>query len=141
MRGERGIRHLAALALAAALVSCGSERTFTASEFVDDVNEQGVSLRLGRELETTGGAEQLYAVTLPPLPGEPRPESEHEGGGGASGSLYVYADTGGASDQLDACRASAGLICFRAANVVVVLDEESSPLATQRLAVAIEGLE
>ena len=124
----RRIRRIAALGIVTAVAApaaCGDERKLTASGFVDQVNEQGVSLQLGRELETTGGAEQLYAVTLP----------------GASGSLYVYGDTGGASDQLDACRASAGLICFRAANVVVVLDEESSPLATQRLAVAIEGLE
>ena len=112
-------------ATCAALAGCGEERTFTASEFVDQVNEEGVSLQLGRQLQTTGGAEQLHAVTLP----------------GASGSLYVYADTGGASDQLEACHASAGLICFRAANVVVVLDEESTALGIQRLGVAIKGLE
>jgi hypothetical protein len=149
----REIRQIGGLGLVAAvalLAGCGDERTFTASEFVEHINEQGVSLRLGRQLETTGGAEQLHAITLPPLPGEPEPEHGHEGeeaqehgheGAGASGSLYVYADTGGASDQLEACRASAGLICFRAANVVVVLDEESGELAAQRLGVAIKGLE
>jgi hypothetical protein len=129
VRRGQGIRHLAALvasaAALAALAGCGEERTFTASEFVDQVNEKGVSLRLGRQLQTSGDAESLNAVTLP----------------GASGSLYVYADSGGASDQLEACRASAGLICFRAANVVVVLDEESGALGAQRLGVAIKGLE
>jgi hypothetical protein len=147
----RGIRQITVLTFAtcAALAGCGEERTFTATEFVDQVNEEGVSLQLGRQLQTTGGAEQLNAITLPPLPGEPEPEHGHEGegahehgheGAGASGSLYVYADTGGASDQLEACRASAGLICFRAANVVVVLDEESGALAALRLAVAIKAL-
>jgi hypothetical protein len=140
-RGIKRIAALGAVAAVAALAGCGEERTLTASEFVDQVNEQGVAVRLGRQLQTTGGAEQLHAITLPPLPGEPARERGHEGGGGASGSLYVYDDGGAASDQLEACRASAGLICFRAANVVVVLDEESGALGVQRLGVAIKRLE
>jgi hypothetical protein len=43
-------------------------------------------------------------------------------------------------DQLTACQATGGLICFRASNIVGVLDEESSPLAAQRLSVAINRL-
>jgi hypothetical protein len=97
-------------------------------------------MRLGRQLQS-GDGEQIYAITLPPLPGTPAPEAGHEGAGGASGSLYVYSDTGPADERLEACRASAGLICFRASNVVVVLDEESGRLEAQRLAVAIERLE
>jgi hypothetical protein len=139
-----GIRHWAPLAATAAglaiLASCGGEPTFTASEFVDRVNDEGVKVRLGDQLETSGGAEELHAVTLPPLPGAPVPDPGHEGAGGASGSLYVYGEVGGAEEQLDACRASAGLICFRAANVVIVLDEESGRLEIQRLGVAIRRL-
>lgn len=144
----RGIGQIAVLGTVAgaALAGCGEERTFTAAEFVQEVEEQGVALRLGGQLQTSGGADQLYSITLPPLPGEPAPERgneevNHGPEGGGSGSLYVYDDGGGASDQLEACRASAGLICFRASNVVVVLDEESGPLGAQRLAVAIERLE
>jgi hypothetical protein len=141
-RASMPVSAVAAIAVAAAvLVSCGGgSRTLTASEFVDEVNGQGVSMRLGRQLQSRDG-EQIYAITLPPLPGTPAPEPGHEGAGGASGSLYEYGDTGSADERLEACRASAGLLCFQASNLVVVLDEESGRLEAQRLAVAIERLE
>ena len=95
---------------------------------------------LGRKLATSGSAKELYAIDLPPLPGEPKQGPGSEGGPGASGSLYVFGEGGGAEDQLKACQAAGGLICFTASNIVVVLDEESSPLAAQRLSVAIKRL-
>ena len=129
------------MAAVAALAGCGSEKTFTAAEFVGQVNEQGVSLELGRQLPAGSDAEAIYAVTLPRLPGEPRPAPDEEGSGkGPNGTLYVYGDSGGAEDELDACRASAGLLCFRAANVVLVFDQEVSGISAQRLGVAIERL-
>ncbi len=39
-----------------------------------------------------------------------------------------------------ACRGSAGLFCFQASNIVVVLDEEGSRLEAQRLAAAMKRL-
>jgi hypothetical protein len=132
---------VALVMLAAALVAgCGNQPTLTASEFIDQINAQGVSIELGRKLATSGGADEVYAVTLPPLPGEPKPPPGSESGPGASGSLYVFGDTGGAEDQLEACRSAAGLICYRAANIAVVLDEESGRLEQQRLGVAISRL-
>ena len=120
---------------------CGSSsQTLTASEFIDRINAEGVSIELGRQLSSTGDADELHAVRLPPLPGEPKPPPGTEAKPGASGSLYVFGDGDGAEDQLKACQASAGLLCFRASNIVVVLDEESSPLAAQRLAVAVRRL-
>jgi len=134
-------KQLALLALGVALIAgCGGEPTLSASEFVDQINAEGVSIELGRKLATSGSADELYAVRLPPLPGEPKPAAGSEAGRGASGSLYVFDDTGGADDQLEACRASGGLFCFRAQNIVVVLDEDSSPLEVQRLAVAVSRL-
>jgi hypothetical protein len=140
----RGIGQLAALAAVAVVgalaAGCGSSQTFTASEFVDRINAEGVSIQLGRQLSTGGDAKELYAVGLPPLPGEPAPPPGSEGSPGASGSLYVYGDNGGAGDQLEACRGSGGLVCLQASNVVVVLDEEASGLAARRLGVAIRRL-
>ena len=138
----RGLRQIGALAALAgvALAGCGSEKTFTASEFVQQINDQGVSMRLGRQLQGGGDADRLYAVTLPPLPGEPPPPPGAEGGRGPNGTLYVYDDTGGADDQLNACRGSAGLLCFQASNVVVVLDEETGGIRAQRLGIAIRRL-
>jgi hypothetical protein len=136
-----GAKGRALLTLAVALVAgCGSASTLTASEFIDRINAEGVSIELGQRLSSSGDAEELYAVELPPLPGEPKPPPGSESGRGASGSLYVFGDPGGAEDQLKACRASSGLICFRAQNIAVVLDEESSRLEAQRLGVAIRRL-
>jgi hypothetical protein len=130
---------LLALALLTGLVGCGGGGpTFTAAEFVDRINDEGVAVRLGQQLPNSGGAEHIYAVILPPLPGEPPPAPGAEGGPGASGSLYVFDDTGSAEDELTACRGSGGLLCFRAANVVVLL--ESSGLEAQRLGVAMRRL-
>ena len=123
------------------VAGCGSSsRTLTASEFIDRINAEGVSIILGQQLSTSGGADELHEVRLPALPGEPKPPPDSEAEPGASGSLYVFNDVGGAEDQVEACQASAGLLCFRAANIVVVLDEQSSPLEAQRFAVAVRRL-
>jgi hypothetical protein len=135
-------RAIAAAAVAALLVGagCGSEKTLTASEFVGQVNEQGVSLKLGRQLPAGSQAESVYAVTLPRLPGEPRPADEEGSGRGPNGTLYAYGGSGAAGDQLDACRASGGLLCYRAANIVVVFDQAESGISAEQLGVAIMRL-
>jgi hypothetical protein len=131
----------ALLVLLLALAGCGDgSQTLTASEFIDRINAEGVAIELGERLATSGEADELYAVELPPLPGEPKPGPGSEAEPGASGSLYVFDGDGGAEDQLDACQGSGGLLCFRAENIVVILDEESSPLTARRLAVAMQRL-
>jgi hypothetical protein len=131
----------ALLALTLPLVGCGDgSQTLTASEFVDRINAEGVTIELGGRLATSGEASELYAVELPPLPGEPKPAPGSEGEPGAGGSLYLFEDGGGAEDQLRACQGSGGLLCFRAENIVVILDEESSRLTAQRFAVAMQRL-
>jgi hypothetical protein len=138
----RGIRRLAALALigaGAVVAGCGGEQTFTASEFIDRINAEGVSIQLVRRLPVGNNAKELDAVRLPPLPGEPSP-APGGGGRGASGTLYVFGDTGAADDQREACRGSGGLLCFQASNIVVVLGDEGGGLEAQRLAVAMKRL-
>jgi hypothetical protein len=129
---------LLAVAALAGLAGCGGGPTFTAAEFVDRINDEGVAVRLGQQLPSSGGAEHIYAVILPPLPGEPPPAPGTEGGPGASGSLYVFDDTGSAEDELTACRGSGGLVCFRAENIVVLF--ESGGIEAQRLGLAIQKL-
>jgi hypothetical protein len=113
---------------------------FTASEFVDRISAQGVSIQLGRKLPSGGDAKEVYAVSLPPLPGEPAPPPGSEGSPGAGGSLYVYGDTAAADDELKACRGSGGLLCFQASNIVVVRNDAGSGLEARRLGVAIKRL-
>jgi len=140
-RGIRQLAALAAVAVAGMLVSgCGRDPMFTASEFVDRINAEGVAIELGRQLPSSGNAKELFAVTLPPLPGEPAPPKGSGSGPGASGTLYVFGDTGAAGDQFDGCRGSGGLLCFQASNIVIILDDEGSGLEAQRLAVAMKRL-
>jgi hypothetical protein len=126
------------LVAATGVTGCGGGPTFTAAEFVDRINDEGVAVRLGQQLPSSGGAEHIYILILPPLPGEPPPAPGTEGGPGANGSLYVYDDTDSAEDELTACRDSGGLLCFRAANVVVLFEEAG--IEAQRLGLAIRRL-
>ena len=129
----RGLRQALGGALAAlALAGCGEGRTFTAEEFVDEVNAEGVKLEIGRELISDRPDQELYAVELgqvAELPG---------GEGHAGGSMSVYEDAAGADDELASCKGAADLLCFRAANVVVVL--EGGGIEAQQLGIAIERI-
>lgn len=125
---------LAAVTLAAtALAGCEDSRTFTAEEFVEEVNREGVSLELGEELITDSEDKEVHAVELPPVTELPGAERGHTGG-----SMSVYDDADGADEELASCEASADLLCYRAANVVVVL--EGGGVEAQQLGIAIERL-
>ena len=120
-----------------ALAGCGGEPRFTTEEFVDGVVRQGVELRLGEPLVTDEEGKELYAVELEPL-GGPRVDSQgepvHSGG-----SLSVYDENEGDPDaELESCEMAADLLCFRAANVVVVL--EGGGLEARQLGVAMQRL-
>jgi hypothetical protein len=125
---------MAALAAAAlALGACGEDKEFDAQGFVEDVNAEGAKLELGKPLISSVEGQEVYAIALEPLtdlPDEARPHSE--------GSLSVFEDSSGADDEMETCRASADLICFRASNVVIVL--EGGGIEARQLAVAMERL-
>lgn len=127
---------LAAAALA--LGACGGEeRTFTAEEFADEMRESGVELRLGQPLFTDQEDKEVIEVELEPLPGAPTPQEgalEHP-----HGSLSVHDDVDGADDQFEHCENTADLLCFQAANVVIVL--EGGGLEADRLGAAMKKLE
>jgi hypothetical protein len=127
-----------ALALLA-LAGCADGRTFTAQEFVDEIKAEGVELTLGESLFTDEEGKELYAIELEPVAELP---GEAEGGEGAhehtGGSLSVYDETGGADEEIENCRAAADLLCYQAANIVVVL--EGGGIESQQLGVAMQRL-
>lgn len=132
----RARRHAAALALALlGLAACGEERRFSAEEFVQEVREQGVELSLGQELFSEDPDQDLYAIELEPVAELPGAEGER---GHTGGSLSVFDDNTGAESDLSSCERSADLLCYRAANVVVVL--EGGGIEAQQLGVAIQRL-
>jgi hypothetical protein len=119
------------------LAGCTEERTFSAEEFVEEVNAEGVEMHLGEELSTDEADAELRAVELEPLLGAPEVpgEAEHAHAGG---SLAVYEDTAAAEDRHGECEGAADLLCYRAANVVVIL--ERGGIEAQRLGVAMQRL-
>ena len=124
---------VALVALTCPFAACGKEKTFTAEEFVDQVNEEGVKLKLGEPLITDDESKQLFAVELPPVSNLPGSEP-----GPVAGSLSEYDEPSGAEDELASCGASADLLCYRLANIVVVL--EGGGIEAQQLGVAVERL-
>jgi hypothetical protein len=129
--------------LALVASACTEEPRLSAEEFVTDVNEQGVALTLGEPLHTEDENKELYAIELEPIEAgqtaggerEPGRKADHEHAGG---SLAVHDDNAGAEEGLSACQASADLLCYRAANIVIVL--EGGGLEGQRLGAAMQKL-
>jgi hypothetical protein len=131
------VRYALSGAVATALLAgCGGGKSFTAEEFVDEVNAQGVKLELGEPLFTEGEDKELYAVELEQVAELPGEDSEHDH---TAGSLSVYEDTDSADEEIASCQASADLLCFQASNIVVVL--EGGGIESQQLGKAIEKLE
>ena len=119
---------------AIAAAGCGDGDTMTKEEFLGSIREQGVEIELGRELLTTEPGKKLYAIELEPVsPALPGDVEAHTGG-----SLAVHDDTDAADRSLERCQASADLLCYRAANVVVVL--EGGGIEAERLGVAMRKL-
>jgi len=119
--------------ISCALAACGEEETFTAQDFVDRVNDEGVKLKLGKPLIADDESKELFAVELAPVSQLPGSEP-----GAIAGSLSAYDEPSGAEDELSSCSASADLLCYRLANIVVVL--EGGGIEAQQLGVAVERL-
>lgn len=129
--GARGTA-LATGAAIAAIAGCGGGETMSADEFLAEMEQRGVGIEVTNdELVTDDPDKDLRAIELERLPGSPKGPHPH-------GSLAVYDDVGGADEGLETCRGAADLLCYRAANVVVVL--EAGGLEAQRLAVAMQML-
>lgn len=135
---------LAAVALAAlALAACGSgERTFGAEEFIDEANAHGASLELGEPLSTSDADVELYAVTIE------EPEEVHDSGGEpvighehGGGSLRVTDSVEDAEAEVERCEQAVSLFCYRAANVVLIFEQDAEPEALSEVAAALRALE
>ena len=111
--------------LAGALAACGDETTFTADELVAEVNERGAQVRLGERLTTSQDVE-LYALRLAgagAAPGVPlgdagsAPVDVHGGG-----TLTITEDDDAALAEFERCESAVSLVCFRAANAVLIFE-------------------
>jgi hypothetical protein len=134
-------------AAAALLAGCGSdERSFSAEEFVAEANSNGAHLELGVPLSASDTGDELYALEVGPsdepvkkqgLPEDPGKHSDEHGGG----SLRVSDSAEDAEAEYSRCEAAATLLCYRAANVVVILEEGAEPRDLRALETAIRAME
>lgn len=128
----RGRRAALALALSAALVACGGDGTFDAEEIVSELNANGASLALGEELFSASDEVEIYAVEV-----ESAPQGETHAGGG---SLRITEDSATGLAEYERCEAAASLLCFRAANAVLILEDELAPADRVAVEQAVAGL-
>lgn len=118
------------LSLALLLAGCGGERTFEPEEFVEAANEQGAGMELGEPLSSSGSGYEVIAVELASS------ATQVHGGG----SLVVADDVEEGEAQFARCERAASLTCYRAANVVLRL-EEVAPEQAEQLEGAFTALE
>ncbi len=113
---------LTLLLVGAAIVlsACGGERTFSAQEFIDEMNAHGAALALGPVLTTNPDGVDIYSISLTELStgvgSAPQPAPVGLPG---SGSMLVLDDADVARSEFARCEQSPELTCFRAANAVL----------------------
>jgi hypothetical protein len=124
----------------------GDDGGFTAEQFVDAVNQRGGALELGAALPSTRSDAEVYALELAG-PGAVEGAGADEPAGGdeshGGGSLAVMPDADAGLEEFERCEQAASLLCFRADNVVLLLEgeierEEIAALATALRTIAAE---
>jgi hypothetical protein len=133
---------LPALLAAAVLAACGDERQFDAQELVVEINEHGAGIQLGEPLTTAQEDLELYAVRLagakPPGPatteGTP-PADVH-----AAGTLTITDGDDAGLAEYERCEGAASLICFRAANAVLIFEDTVPNQDLARIEAAIGAM-
>ena len=151
-----GLLLMLALLLAGA-GGCGSEKVFGPEEFVTVANIHGAGIELGGPLASPGFEGGVYELELSVggVGGEDTADHAREDqghtdekgdkrGGEAhahlGGSLIVTPDSDAGRSEFERCESAVSLLCYRAANVVVMF-EDSLPIEFQdRVRAAIIAL-
>lgn len=145
MRNLPAVRRLLPLIPALLLLAgCGGDDSgFTAEQFVSAVNQRGAALELGPELRSTRTDATIYALEL----GEPRAADEFADGeeaaireAHAGGSLAVMPDADAGLAEHVRCEEAASLLCFRADNIVLLLEGDIDEEQYDALARALHAI-
>jgi hypothetical protein len=125
------------LATAACLAACG-EQGFTADELVGELNDHGAGLELGEALPSTRDGIELHALRFATDPAAAlNAEGEAEGG---SGSITITSDADAGLAEYQRCEGAGALVCFRAANAVLIFEDEVPADDRARLATALRAV-
>ena len=124
------------LVLPTLLAGCSDddESLFTAEQFVNAVNQRGASLALGPELRSTREDAEVYALALT----SSAESGEVEEHGGGSLTVMPSADEGFA--EWKRCDRAASLLCFRADNIVLILEGAASDTELAALTYALSAI-
>jgi len=121
----------ALIACLATVAGCGST-TFTADELVAELNAHGAEVGLGEPLAAEGAVE-IHALEL----GAVAEDDDHAHAGG---SVMITEDDDSALAEYQRCESAASLLCFRAANAVLLLEDSVPRDDLARLESAVRGL-
>jgi hypothetical protein len=109
-----------------ALAACGSDdRSFSAEEFVEQAEANGMTLKLGESLTTDQEDLELFALRL---------------AGEGTGTLAIADDADAGLAEYERCESAASLFCFRAANAVLVFDSEVPNQDLARVEAAVRAM-
>lgn len=125
-----------AIACLLGIAGCGSD-AFTAEELVAELNRHGAELALGERLGDGGNDElEIHSLAFaePPPGGGRAAADEHAGG-----SLLIAADDDAALAQYRRCETAASLVCFRAGNGVVIVEDSADRADLVRLGEAVRA--
>ena len=122
-----------------AVAGCGGERTYEPSEFVEEANAEGAGLVLGEPLTSIEEGVDVYALSFEEEPGG-HDEAEPGGHAHSGGSLIVTEDADAAREEHARCEQAVTLVCYRAANVVLLFDADPSDEHVAKVDSAIRAL-
>jgi len=125
VRGVAAASGLALVALLALGGGCGGgERAFEAQEFVDAANAAGAGILLGPPLQSAREDVEVFELRFSGSSATGAgPDAEDEHGGG---SMAVAGDAATAEAEFERCERAVTLICYRAANVALILEGAGS---------------
>jgi hypothetical protein len=137
-RFPRALLPAAAAATALAVSGCGAVYD-DAQAFIDAANAEGAGFELGPSLSTTSPDNEIYAITIKGAadPAEAREPGQAPLGGG---SIIITPDDNAARAEYDECESAVSLLCYRAANVTLLLEDEIDPAVRDRVDEAISAL-
>jgi hypothetical protein len=129
---------LLAMVVALALTGCGTAYD-DAQSFVDAANAEGAGFELGPSLSTSDPEHQIYALELHGGPDKAEmrePGQAHLGGG----SVTVTTGDDEARLEYEECESAVSLLCYRAGNVALMLEDEVAPAERAQVDAAISAL-
>jgi hypothetical protein len=125
-------RLAAAIAILAAALAAGcGETTFDAPGFVEEANSHGAGLHLGEQLLSTDPEREVFAVEL---------TAAVAASGHGGGSLAITDGDDAALAEFRRCESAVTLLCYRAANVVLLFESEIPAEGLARVEGAIRAM-